>query len=80
MKLGVIHVTYMFVLPLMSMVLRDNLFKQFAKSCVRVMASSIDAYSRVDVLATGEDGLLESEAKLVMGVLKIVPDFGSQVH
>ena len=42
------------------------------------MRAGVDANARVDVLAAGEDGLLETKSMGIFLVLKFVPDLSGQ--
>ena len=66
----------MFGILCMTMVLLNYLVEKLPKDSVTVMASGIDTDARVDILAAGEDSLLESESKFVFRVFKVVPNLG----
>ncbi len=73
MKLLKVHITHVLCLFAMTMILLNDVIEELSKMGVTIVAASIDANARVDVLAAGEDGLLESKAKLVMTVMKLFP-------
>lgn len=56
------------------MVVLNDLVHQRSEYLVRVMTSSVDTNAGVDVLATGEDCILEVKAKLVLFRGKLVKD------
>jgi len=58
-KLGRVHAGNVFVLWLVSMVLRDDIIEEFVEGRVRVHGSSISSNVRFWVLASREDHLLE---------------------
>lgn len=68
----------MLVFGLVAMVLLDDLIEESSEGCVRVVRSSVNSNSRVKILASGEDGLLEVEAVEISLVLKLGPDIISQ--
>jgi hypothetical protein len=73
LKLLKVHITHVLCLFAMAMILLNDMIEELSEMGVTIVAASVDANARVDVLAAGEDGLLESEAKLVMTVMKLFP-------
>lgn len=61
-----VHVTDMLRLFGVSMILVNDLVKQFIESVVAVVAASVDSDSRVHVLAAGQDHLLKGYTGLVL--------------
>ena len=57
-----------------SVVVQDNLIEQWGEGIVRIVGSSVDTDTRVGPLGSGEDGLLEGEAELILLVLALLPD------
>jgi|DEB0MinimDraft_12_1074336.scaffolds.fasta_scaffold04204_7 hypothetical protein len=58
----------------MTMVLLNDLVEQRGEGCVRFVGSSIHTDARVDVLAPGEDGILEGEPMGIRLASKLVPN------
>jgi hypothetical protein len=59
----------------MTMILLNDLVQEGSEGVVGVVGAGIDAYSRLGPFGAGEDGLLEGEAVLVLGVFELIPDF-----
>jgi len=57
------------------MILLNDLVQEGSEGVVGVVGAGIDAYSRLGPFGAGEDGLLEGEAVLVLGVFELIPDF-----
>jgi hypothetical protein len=60
------------------MVFLNNFIHHWGKSGIRVVTSGINTNSRIDVLASGPNGLLERETVRVLLVVKLVPDILGQ--
>ena len=56
------------------MVLRDDLVEKRGKGVVAFVAACVDANARVGIFATGEDALLEGEAKHILSVFALIPN------
>lgn len=77
-KLSVVHVGDMLVGWAVAVVLLDDLVEKGSEGVETLVAASVDADSRVDHLATGEDALLERVSILVFLILALVPNISSQ--
>jgi len=66
------------VLLRVTVVLVDDLVEEGSESVVGVVRSSVDTDAGVGPLGSGEDGLLEGESELVLGVLELLPNLGSK--
>jgi hypothetical protein len=60
-------------------VVLNNLVEEGSKDLVAVVRASIDTDAGIGVLASGEDGLSEGEAVLILLVLKLVPNLSWKV-
>jgi len=61
-----------------TVVLLDDLVKQWGEGVEALVAAGVDTNARVDHLATREDALLEGVTILVLLVLALVPDISRQ--
>jgi len=55
------------------MVVRDDFVEKGSKGVVALVATSVDTNAGVGPFATGEDALLEGEAKLILLVFASIP-------
>lgn len=68
----------MLVLLGVTVIFVNDLIKEGSEGIVRIVRSSIHTNTRVSPLAAGEDGLLESESKLILLVLELLPNLRSK--
>ena len=68
----------MLVIRAVAMVRLDDLVHEGGKVVVRLVGATVDTDTGVGPLAAGVDGLLESESKLVLLVLELLPNLGGQ--
>ena len=57
-----------------SVIILDNLIEQWGEGVVRIVGSGVNTDTRVGPLGSGEDGLLEGEAELILLVLALLPN------
>jgi hypothetical protein len=62
-----------------SVVFFNNLIEKRSEGSVRIVGSSVDSDSRIDVLASREDAGLERNTASVFLVLEFIPDISSEV-
>jgi hypothetical protein len=74
-----VHVTHVECCLGVGVILLNYFVKQWGKSGIRVVRSSVDADARVGVLAARKDSLLERESSRIFFIFKFVPYFTSQV-
>ena len=64
----------MLVCGLMSVIILNNLVKEWSESIVRVVGSGINTDTGVGPLSSREDTLSEGESELISSVLALFPD------
>ena len=77
-QLGVVHVADVLVCWGVLVIFLDDLVEKGSKGVVALVAACVHTDAGVGPFATGEDALLEGEAKLVLSVLASVPDVAGQ--
>ena len=73
LQLSVVHVADVLVCWGVLVILLDDLVEEGSKGVVALVAACVHTDARVGPFATGEDALLESEAKLILPVFASVP-------
>jgi hypothetical protein len=61
-----------------TVIIVDNLVEEGSESVVGVVGASINTNTGVGPFAARENCLLEGESKLILGVLKLLPNLGSE--
>jgi hypothetical protein len=77
-ELGEVHVWDMLVLLGVAVILVDDLVEEGSEGIVRIVRSSINTNTWVGPFAARVDSLLESESKLVLLVLELLPNLRSE--
>ena len=68
----------MLVSWLVTVISLDNLVHEWSEGVVGVVGSSIDTDTGLSVLATGHDGLSESETEFISSILAFLPNVWSK--
>jgi len=79
LELGGLHVGDVLGIFAVLVVVLNDLVEEGSEGLVAVVGASVATNAGVGVLATGENSLTEGEAKLVLLVLKLVPDLLGKV-
>ena len=77
-QVSVVHVDDVLICGLVAVIRLNDLVHEGSEVIVRLMGASIDTDTGVGPLGTGEDGLLEGEAVLVLAVLALFPNIAGE--
>jgi hypothetical protein len=69
----------MLVLLFVTVVVKNYLVEYFGHSGVRVVGSSVDTNSRINVLGSGENHLLETDTRFIFLSLEFIEHFWGDV-
>ena len=79
LELSMVHVADVASTLRMPVILLYDPIHEWSKSCVRVMRACIDTDTRVNILASGQDGGFEVESAAIVSVFKLIPNVLRQV-
>ena len=63
----------------MTMILFNDSVEHRSESFIRLMTTSVNTDSRIDILTAREDGSLEGESTGISSVLQLIPDLAIEV-
>ena len=73
-ELGIIHVADVLISGLVAVIVINNFIEKRSEGVVRIVRASVNTDTGLGPLASGEDGLLKCESKLIFLVLELLPD------